>query len=85
MHDEILNVSALGTPDHGKSRPTRTLRRDPLGKFTGRPVPHRTAIMADGYGGVETVTGTFLPGIKESRLPAAPRQPDRRSGATGTA
>lgn len=35
----VVNVSADATPDHGKSRPTRTLSRDPLGRFA-RPLAH---------------------------------------------
>lgn len=39
----IENVSALGTPDHGLSKPTRTLARDPLGRFSRHELNHREA------------------------------------------
>lgn len=37
---EVVNVSAEGLPEPG-TRPTRTLHRDPLGKFASKPLPHR--------------------------------------------
>ena len=36
----VLNVSAEGLPEPG-TRPTRTLHRDPLGRFDSKPIPHR--------------------------------------------
>lgn len=55
MNDiEITNVSANGTPDHGRSRPTRTLRRDPLGKFA--KVVHRRQTEIGGTEEAHTVS-----------------------------
>jgi hypothetical protein len=59
---------------------TRRYNRDP---GSGQFLPHRRAVMADGYGGIETVTGTFLPGVRNSaylvhpdRLDGSGEQPD---------
>jgi hypothetical protein len=41
----VVDVSAEGTPDHAKSRPTSTLHRDPLGHFARKPLPHREPTM----------------------------------------
>lgn len=41
---EVVNVSAEGLPEPG-TRPTRTLHRDPLGKFASKPIPHRESEM----------------------------------------
>jgi hypothetical protein len=64
LDNEVVNVSADGAP------PLRTKRsapqRDPLGRFASKPSLHRTAIMADGFGGVETVTGRFIPNVRNN-------------------
>jgi hypothetical protein len=49
-------------------------QRDPLGRFSSMPLPHRKARPADGYGGVETVTGAFMPDVRNHALL---RHPDR--------
>lgn len=47
---EVENISAEGLPEPGV-RKTRTLHRDPLGRFARKPLPHRQAILVGSMDG----------------------------------
>jgi hypothetical protein len=69
-----------GPPVRNVSGETKTIgstvrqNRDVNGRFASRPLTHRTATLVDGYGGYESVSGTFMPSVRNN---AYLHHPDR--------